>query len=449
MCEAGLTFDAALFDAHIRRVGLAISGGADSVALAHLVTPWCRERNIDVRILHVNHGWRGDASDADEAFVVALACQLNVPCHVTHLRKSDSPGVSAEMAARDARQTFFSESCALHQLDAIVTGHQADDVAETLLLRLLRGAGATGLSGLRPRSVLHGVTFLRPLLAHSHDALCAWLRDRNFAWHEDATNADETIPRNLIRQRVLPWLSDTLCHDVNKALQRSAEILREEDACLDAQTQNILREPLRVAELLPLPRALQRRVVRTMLLDKAGADAAGFDVVEHVLSALATPRWRFSVSGGEIVCDNGTLAFRRNHDAPGECVLRVPDDDTISEGSWGDLRVQLRRAPGIVRECGRIGELPAHASLSAAALRGHDVTVRAWRDGDRIQPLGMAGRRKLQDVLTDAKIPVWRKRNIPVFCCRGELIWIPGYRPAAAFAVTDAQDAIRVSCAHA
>jgi tRNA(Ile)-lysidine synthase len=454
----GMTFDEALFQ-NIRRVGLAVSGGADSTALAHLVAPWCACHNIEARILHVNHGLRGDASDADEKFVAALAWQLGVPCHATRVSLQTGSGVSLEMAGRDARQTFFNEARASHQLDAIVTGHHAGDVAETLLLRLLRGAGATGLSGLRPRSEIDGVTYLRPLLAHTPETLRAWLRENNHTWREDLTNTDDTIPRNLIRNRVLPWLSETFGRDVRAALLRSAEILSEEDAFMEGERP---REPhaahscgsggrspsmLSVASLLPLPRALQRRVVRAMLLEHA-PDASGFAIVERVLSLLEKPRWRFNVTGGEIVCDDGALAFRGNRAAPESCALRVPEDATIAEAFWHDVHIQIRRAPGILRETTAIGELPASASFAAAALRGRDITVRAWREGDRIQPFGMTGHRKIQDIFIDAKIPLWRKREIPIFCCGEEIIWLPGYRPAAAFAVVDENDAVRISVFH-
>ena len=482
MCEYGLVFDETLF-ASVKRLGLAVSGGADSVALAHLLIPWCRERGIEAHILHVNHGWRGEASDGDEKFVSALAWQVGVPCHIKCLaaREDARPpsamfegkllemegerprepkvGISPEMAAREARQNFFAEVCGLCQLDAIATGHNAGDVAETLLLRLLRGAGAGGLGGLRPRSAVNGVNYIRPLLSHTHETLCEWLRARGFEWREDVTNEDNSIPRNLVRNRVLPWLSETFGHDVRVALRRSAEILGEEDALLnefaareDARPPLVCleggrpREPLSVASVVALPRALQRRIVRAWLLGQA-VEASGFEVVERVLALLEKPRWRFSVVGGEIVCDGGEIEFRGLAQAEMPVLrLCVPEDEGIVEGLWGNIQIQLRCASGILREVENIGKLPARASLSGAALRGREVVVRAWQDGDRIQPLGMSGHRKVQDIFSDAKIPVWRKREIPVFCCGGEIVWIPGYRPGAAFAVVDERDAAHVSC---
>ena len=448
MCENGLTFNTALLNANIRRLGLAVSGGADSVALAHAVARWCRCHDVCVCVLHVNHGWRGEASDADEAFVRKLAWQLEIPCHVIALNPSETlcaEGVSPEMAARDARQKFFAGACVAYELDAIATGHQADDVAETLLLRLLRGAGAAGLGGLRSRSEVNGVVYLRPLLSHSHEALCEWLRSRGFEWREDASNADVSIPRNLVRHRVLPWLSETLGRDIRESLQRSAEILGEEDAWLDAQIPEATH-PLSVASLLALPHALRRRAVRRMLLQNAGAEASGFEVVERILARIERPRWRFSVRGGEVVCDDGGIAFRRNSETPADVVLRLPEEG-IAEGFWSGLHITLQRGVGIARECGNVGKFPATASFSGAALRGRDLVVRAWHEGDRIQPFGMTGHRKVQDIFCDAKIPVWRKHEIPVLCCGDDVIWIPGYRPAARYTVTDARDVAQICVA--
>jgi len=441
----------------IRRLGLAVSGGADSTALARLVAPWCARHNIEVRVLHVNHGWRGEDSDADEAFTLELARELGIPCHVKHLAKNETrvPGLSPEMAARNARQNFFNESRAAWQLDAIATGHHAGDVAETLLLRLFRGAGASGLAGLRPRVEINGTTYLRPLLSLQPETLREWLRANHHPWREDSTNADNTIPRNLVRNRVLPFLSETLGRDVTRALCQSADILGEEDALLQERRHSCLRRmacptsQTGMSTLLSLPRALQRRAVRDFLLTHAGADAAGFAVVERILALLSKPRWRLAVTGGEIICENETLRFRAfevsNPREPPPVLLRLPDDGATAEAVWNNIRVTLCRAPGIVRERFAVGELPARASFSADALAGRDITIRAWRDGDRIQQLGMAGRRKLQDIFTDAKIPAWRRHEIPVFCCGDEIFWLPGCRPASAFAVVDERGAAHVA----
>ena len=241
----------------VRRLGLAVSGGSDSVALLRLLVPLCRAAGITPVALHFDHGLRGAASAADARFVARLARRIRVECRmgragsVVGVENEDdgrerrtiqaSPSTlhptpstqSVEMRARTARQAFFRVAARQERLDAIATGHTADDVAETLLLRLARGSGATGLSGLRPCHTVAGVNYVRPLLGCTHEELRVWLRRKRQAWREDASNRNERIPRNRLRHTVLPWLERRWSPSIRAMLAQSAAILRDEDALLD------------------------------------------------------------------------------------------------------------------------------------------------------------------------------------------------------------------------
>ena len=221
---------------NVARLGLAVSGGADSVALFHLLLPLCRQAGVTVTVLHFNHGLRTDGEE-DARFVKELADSSGVPflSEAANLAARVSAGDSLEMAARAARMAFFSRCCTGLGLDAVATGHQADDVAETMLLRLARGAGATGLSGLRPVSRLSAsLVLIRPLLSISALALRGWLIQHNHAWREDRTNRDGAIPRNFVRNSLLPQLERTWLPDLKERLCQSAEALREDDVLLEA-----------------------------------------------------------------------------------------------------------------------------------------------------------------------------------------------------------------------
>ena len=282
--------DKGLFDA-VSRLGLAVSGGSDSISLLHLLAPLCREAGIVPVVLNFDHAIPGEHSDVDAAFVRDEAARLGLEFfgEVSGGIVSGG-GRSLEMAAREARQAFFRRAADHLALDAVATGHQADDVAETLLLRLLRGAGAAGLAGLRPRSVLppqapdgrKSLTIIRPLLEIQREELRAWLRGRGLGWCEDPSNANEAIPRNEVRRSILPALarrgsgqSETI-----RQLARSADILREEDDYLDgvaavwlaaaARDGNLPRARL----LGEQPLAIARRVARMWLLSHLGGDAA-------------------------------------------------------------------------------------------------------------------------------------------------------------------------------
>ena len=208
-----------------RRIGLAVSGGADSVALLALMADMQASHGFDAVVLHVDHGLRSDSAD-DARFVESLAGKYGLPFHALRTRVRRRRGESVEMAARRVRLAFFARMTARLGLDAIATGHHADDVAETFILRLARGAGPEGLAGLKPVSHVDGVPFIRPLLNVRDADLRRFLAERGLAWREDSTNADISIPRNNVRHVILPFLREHLDPHITEHLCKSAAILR-------------------------------------------------------------------------------------------------------------------------------------------------------------------------------------------------------------------------------
>ena len=209
----------------IWNIGLAVSGGADSTALAVVLAALQREHGFRAVILHVDHGLRPDSA-ADARFVKRLARELGLPFHGTRVQVVRARGESLEMAARRERLAFFARMVRRLKLDAIATGHHADDVAETFLMRLARGSGAAGLAGLKRISHVNGITFIRPLLDLRDTELRDFLRRQNIAWREDATNSDTSILRNKVRHVVLPWLKANFDPRLTEHICKSAAILR-------------------------------------------------------------------------------------------------------------------------------------------------------------------------------------------------------------------------------
>ena len=193
------------------RIGLAVSGGSDSVALAFLLTKGGKKRNVAERfvVLHVDHGLRPE-SKAEYRFVRALAKRLGVPFKGIHAKVARHPGESLEMAARRVRLDFFARAMKTLSLDAIATGHHMDDVAETFLMRIRRASGPLGLAGIRERSQVGDVRFVRPLLGCRDSELKAYLAKYGETWCEDASNDDTSIERNKVRHEVIPFLEKTL-----------------------------------------------------------------------------------------------------------------------------------------------------------------------------------------------------------------------------------------------
>lgn len=209
----------------MRRIGLAVSGGADSTALLLLMSELQTQLGFSAFVLHVDHGIRPDSAE-DAAFVRSLSEDAGLPFHETRANVVRRPRESLEMAARRVRLDFFAKMTRELRLDAIATGHHADDVAETFILRLARGSGPEGLAGLKQISHVNEITFIRPFLNVRHSDIVAFLERRGVKWREDSTNADTSIPRNNVRHVVIPWLCEHLDRRIVEHLCKSAAILR-------------------------------------------------------------------------------------------------------------------------------------------------------------------------------------------------------------------------------
>ena len=390
--------------ADIARLGLAVSGGADSTALATIMASIRRRKGLFTCIVRCDHGAAFGEGPGSGDTVRALARRLGLPLFEIPLAVRRRRGESPEMAARRMRLDAFRALAEREKLDAVATGHHADDVAETLVLRLMRGGGARGLSGLRPDSRLPGLRLVRPLIGFTHSELVDYLRSRGIAWREDPSNCDESIARNRIRRLVIPWLERNFDPAIRAHLAQSAELLREDDAALDNEAEKLRwRMTGADGELVPSalagrPKAVRRRAA-VLFLNAAGR-TAGFREVEAFLAAAEATA-----------------------DAP--------------EAPPASFTLNVSPCVGIVPGTVGIGKLPADCSISAAAVAGRTLEIRPRRPGDRIAPVGFAHSRKLQDVFVDAKTPrAWRDA-LPVLAdaATGEVVWVPGYRIARSVAV--------------
>lgn len=210
------------------KIGLAVSGGSDSVALAFLLTKGGKKRNAAKRfvVLHVDHGLRKESKE-EYVFVKALAKRLGVPFKGVHAKVARRDGESMEMAARRARLDFFERQTVALGLDAIATGHHADDVAETFLMRIRRASGPEGLAGIKETSTVGRIKFVRPLLECRDAELRDYLKKYGEEWREDASNDDVSIERNKVRHEIIPFLEKHLDPNLVRHISEISSHLRE------------------------------------------------------------------------------------------------------------------------------------------------------------------------------------------------------------------------------
>ena len=266
---------------------IGVSGGRDSVALLHWLISLGYKKLI---VCHLNHQLRGRSSDADARFVQELAAKYQVDfergaANVRALAKKKK--MSIETAAREARYSFFAKAAKRHRCHTMFLAHHADDLVETFLLNLIRGAGPTGLAGMREVSTRHfdgvDLTIVRPLLSVWRTDIDKYVRGYHLKFREDATNKNLAATRNRIRNRIIPYLEKILGRNIRQNIWRTAMIAAEEEKWIDNEVPDSTSADLSVPKLRALPIALQRRAILKWLREQ-NISEVGFEVIERVRS---------------------------------------------------------------------------------------------------------------------------------------------------------------------
>jgi tRNA(Ile)-lysidine synthase len=407
------------------RVLVAFSGGADSVALLAALHQLAERLGIQLCAAHLNHRLRGVEALRDQQCAQAIAAQLGVRCVVGET-ESLAGRSNIEERARTARYAFLQRVADAEGCAKIATGHTMDDQAETLLMRLLRGTGPGGLSGIQ--AVRDG-RIIRPMIECSRAQALAFLEHQGLPFCEDSSNADTHFLRNRIRHQILPQLR-ALNPSVVERLASAATMAAVEDDLLDEQAATVLAQAMAEADALRTeviagaPAAMRTRLVRRWLRQQRGdlrriTAAHLWAVVD--LATGQRPSGSVLLPGGqEIVRDYGRLRWRGERRAASEESAQV-----LEPGSAVSLRSGWRiRAEIVAVEQARRADL--WEVVADADAVGGPLIVRTVRHGDRVCPLGMHGHRKLQDVFVDRKWPREERWSTPVIEVAGEILWVPG-----------------------
>jgi len=426
---------------------VAVSGGADSVCLLHVLAGLREELGTALHIAHLNHKLRGAESDADAGYVAELAGSMDIPFtvgerDVTALKKERR--ISLEEAAREARYTFLAQTAKAVGAGEMAVGHTADDHIETVLMHLVRGSGVKGLVGLKARTSrrLDGeeIIIVRPLLEVSRWETAEYCRQRNLAPREDSTNLSLSPLRNRIRHQLLPLLRE-YNPQINEALLRTARIADEDLGFIDEQCSrlwvNIASKQGNAVTidrqgLLKTPPVLRRYLLR-MSIEKLAGDIKDIEMchIDDMMAISAKPTGkRLDLPGGLVfatdydryIISRGEETLSPYPSLEDEYTLKPPGETAIP--GW-------RIEAAIIEPSKLTGKREEEDDFTARLdcdKTGDKLTVRGRRRGDRFQPLGMSQPKKLGEFMIDTRIPQAWRDDIPIVSSPEHIVWVVGCR---------------------
>ncbi len=417
---------------------VAVSGGADSMALLSVLLQLRAAYHLTIVVAHVNHQLRGVESERDALFVEQQARRLGVPFYQTRV---DVRGLQRQArlavhpAARQLRYRFFYALAAKLDATRVTLGHTSDDQAETVLMRLVRGASARGLAGI-PAVRL---PFMRPLLCVSRQTIYAYLRQEGIAWVEDSSNVQQTYLRNRVRHDLLPHLR-RYNPQMSPRLNDVAELLHAEDAFLETQVDAWIsplvdarvahRRTLQRTLFRTIPLAIQRRLLlRVTETFLAPSDGLSFRHIESLRQWMMHDTREKSWYGPSHLMatqhDETVVLWQRHKRLAMPDTLLLPVPGRVELPALNirlDAEVCAVPVEGSVRQTHE-----AWLDLDAVST---PLTVRFWRFGDRFRPLGAPGSKKLQDFFIDSKIPQAERLDVPLVASQQTIVWVVGYRIA-------------------
>jgi len=442
----------------------AVSGGPDSTALLLILSRLAPSLDLALTAAHFDHGLRGaPAARRERSYVEELCQRLGVPLEAgagDTRAYARAHRLSREEAARELRYAFLGETAVAAGCAVVATGHSADDQVETVLLHIIRGSGLAGLAGMAARGPWPlagggGVDVARPFLCLRHQEAARYCQEEGLEPLVDPSNASAAFLRNRVRLELLPLLRQYNPR-IDAALLRLADAAGADLAVLEATAADVLSpgdgtEAVVVSRgrLAGLPEGLQRHAIRLAVRRLLGdlrdlhsdhIDALLAGLERGVGYHLDLPRGlRFDVGYEEATISLGARLSPGSFSAPSlpsEALLGVPGVTT-----WGPwvIEAELTAAGSPAGKAGAEtspGD-PWQARLDAD-VTGGDLRVRSWRPGDRFQPLGLAGEKKLQDFFVDARVPRAQRTAVPLVCGEPGIVWVVGHRIDDRARVTEA-----------
>jgi len=411
------------------RVVVAVSGGPDSVCLLHLLLQISQELNLQLFVAHLNHMLREEAIE-EENFVRELAEKYSLPFYSERIEvaKKLRKGETLEEGARRIRYDFLRRAGEWFSANKIALGHNADDLVETVLFNIIRGTGIRGLRGIPPVRMEGAMAFIRPLIEIWREEITEYLKERNIPYKIDRSNLSLEFTRNKIRHQLIPLLEE-INPKVKLAIYRLGEIAGEINSFIEEEVkkakEGIVKKDesvllLNIQRLFAFHPALQKEIIRSVLAEFTNYEM-GREEIERILE-VGRRGGAITLPGRVDVRRVGDeLQFKKEKERKieYEIPLKIPGGTSIPEAK---MRIEAEIIEGqyLIRDtsCKEV-------TLDMEGIKGR-LIARNWRRGDRIVPLGMRNKKKLQDIFVDKKIPREERGRIPIICDEEGIIWVVG-----------------------
>ena len=402
---------------------ITISGGIDSVVLAHL----CYKLKLDVAFAHCNFNLRGDESDADEDFVLELAEDLNAEVFIESFDTDEYANqykLSTQMAARELRYNWFNEIAEQLGFDYILTAHHADDDLETFLINLSRGTGLDGLTGIPEIND----NIVRPLLLFSRNDIETYAKANKLKWREDSSNESTKYLRNKLRHEVIPKLKEVNPRFLQNFI-KTQEFLQDSKSIIDDKiddvAENIITEVTENEILFDVLKLQQLSNPKAYLYELL--KDYGFTEWKDVLTLLEAQSGKQLFSKTHRLLKDREVLILTKNTPEDEEIISISETDNQIETPIGILRFESNHQ--------------IHKSNKSTAFIDKDLlkfplTVRKWKEGDYFYPFGMKGKKKLSKFFKDEKLSLVAKENTWLLCSKNDIVWIINQRPDNRFKVT-------------
>ncbi len=435
------------------RVLLAVSGGLDSMTMLDVMARIAPPMKIHLAVAHFDHGLRGEDSKSDADFVVEEARKRGLRTYVARgdvARIAAQSKLSVEDAARRVRYQFLSRVARKNDYSVVMTAHTANDNAETVVMNLMRGAGVSGLAGIPPtRSLVDAALLARPMLGVERHELVKYAADVELLWHEDASNSSTAHTRNRIRHELIPVLAE-FNPSIVSTLNSTASIMRGLEQYLSHAVglaiekvqggMNEERLELSITQLKHYLPAIQTEVIQRLASKAFDIPPISYGAIERILGLL----WKDPGAKADVGAGITALRDRESLLLLNEPPPPVPYERKFSLGESVQTDRFLLNTEVMDRKKVRFTRNSNIEYVDADKIP-EQLILRSWREGDRFQPLGMVGEKKVSDFLTDIKVSVEKKKEVLVIADGDTVIWVCGLRLDDRYKVTSlTQTAVRL-----